>query len=384
MFQTSVNSYKPHILIADDSRGIVQLLRSFCEHEGYRTSEAYDGFQAIQMTQTLQPDLVMLDMNMPKASGLDVTKAIRSDTHLFDIPIIMLTGLTGREERLKAVSAGVSDFQNKPVDREELMLRVRNMLRMKKMSDLLQEHNRELEDLVQQRTRELEKVLAEVTEANRSIHEGYAETINRLAVVSEYRDEDTGMHIKRVSLNSREIASALGMDSGYVENLGYAAVTHDIGKVAIPDQILLKNGSFTDLERSLMMKHTVIGAQMLSGSNSPYLNMAEKVALTHHERWDGSGYPNQLFGETIPLEGRIVSLADQYDALRTQRTYKPAFSHKKTYDILTLGDQRTSPEHFCPEVLSAFKRIHLRLEEIYQNFQDSLTLQNSLADTLSN
>jgi len=195
----------------------------------------------------------------------------------------------------------------------------------------------------------------------------YIETIHRFAAMAEYKDEHTGKHIKRIGLYSRELAEEIGMDDEFLHGIYYAAPMHDIGKMGIPDAVLCKQGTLSPEEFNVIKTHSAIGASILKNSISPFLIMAEQIALSHHERRDGSGYPQGLKEDAIPLAARIVNLVDQYDALRSERSYKPALSHPKVFKILTAGDGRTQPRYFDQRVLEGFKRIHRRLEEIYES-----------------
>ena len=356
---------KKTILVADDDEGIVGLLRMLCEESGYRTISASNGKEAFALAISDPPDIVVLDGNMPVQDGFDTTKQLKSDVRTKHIPVIMLTGLLTREDRLRGIAAGANDFLTKPVDGEEFALRVSNNLKIKEYHDFLQHHAEILELEVQARTAEIRGALDELKAANSLVTSGYVDTIYRLAVVSEFKDEGTGLHIKRIGFLAKELASDLGMAGDFVESIFHASMMHDIGKVGIPDSIMLKTGPLTDDEWKRMREHTETGARILSGSASPYLIMAELIARSHHERWDGGGYPGGLMGVAIQVAGRLTNIVDQYDALRTRRSYKPGLVHDATMEIITKGDGRTLPTHFDPQVLEAFSRCHRRFEEIY-------------------
>jgi putative two-component system response regulator len=352
------------ILLADDDESVLLLLKTLCEDLGHRTFEAMNGQDAVEKAVLHMPDLVILDCSMPRKNGIEATRELKADPRTSQIPVIMLTGLTTREDRLAGIAAGANDFLTKPIDAEDLLLRVKNNLKIKEFQDFLKHHNEILEAQVGERTVELRKALGR-------IKSGYIDTIYRLAVVSEYKDEDTGSHIKRISWYAREMAVLLGMDGDFTEAIFHASMMHDIGKVGIPDDIILKPGALSKEEWETMKSHAARGAAILIGSDSPYLKMAEQIARSHHERWDGSGYPAGLKGEAIPFAARVVNIVDQYDALRTRRPYKPAFSHEQAFAVIVNGDGRTMPAHFDPHVLDSFASNHKVFEAVFEERKDA-------------
>jgi putative two-component system response regulator len=267
---------------------------------------------------------------------------------LIAVPVL---GLDDQKSRLEALANGAEDYLPKPVNPLELSMRVRNHLRLKEYGDFLASLNNVLETRVQERTAQLQ--------------ENYRETIYLLTSAAELRDETTGSHVRRISHYASRLARAMKADSEFVDTIFYASPMHDIGKIGIPDHILLKRGPLSSEEWITMKKHAEIGAKILETGTSPYMKMGALIALTHHECWDGSGYPSGIRGEEIPLPGRIMLLCDQYDALRGQRPYKPPIEHRAVVKILTEGDGRTRPEQFCPAVLDAFESCKDDFERIY-------------------
>ncbi|MCA9472521.1 MAG: HD domain-containing protein [Nitrospirales bacterium] len=218
--------------------------------------------------------------------------------------------------------------------------------------------------------RDLKKSYDAEQQKNRELEQAYAETIVRLSLASRYKDEETGGHIERLSHYAKRLALAIGWPMEEAEQLYAAAPMHDVGKIGIPDAVLGKQGPLEEEEWEMVKQHPSLGASLLAGSSSPLLIMAREVAITHHERWDGSGYPYGLQGEAIPLAGRIVMLADHYDALRSRRPYKLAFSHKKTCDVMLNGNDRTKPSHFDPRLLEAFREMHTEFDQIYSRVME--------------
>jgi len=347
---------RPLVLVVDDDESMRELLRKQMERDGYRVNTAGDGRGALARAEAEPPDVVLLDALMPGMDGFQVAEALKVSAPTRTVPIIMVTGLNDQQSKLRALKAGAQEFLTKPVDRSEVSLRVQNVLMLKEYSNFLADQNRILEQRVQERSRQ---VLA-----------SYRETITTLCRAATYKDEETGGHVRRISYYTEDIASTLGMNAAFCETIHYASPMHDIGKIAIPDAILRKAGTLNPSEWDIMKSHTTLGAQLISSGDSPYLQMGAEIALHHHERWDGGGYPAGAKGQVIPISARIMNICDQYDALRSQRPYKAALPHERAVEIITAGDGRTMPSHFDPDVLGAFKRSAERFRKIFESVKE--------------
>lgn len=297
-------------------------------------------------------DLVLVDYMMPDMDGIEFVKRLRALPGYEHVPIVMVTVHDDRKVRYAALDAGITDFLTKPVDARECLARCRNLLMLRRQQLALEDRRRLLEHMVEDATRE--------------VREREKETLLRLARAGEYRDEETGYHLIRMARYSRLIASAIGLGRDDAETVELAAPLHDIGKIGIPDQILLKPGTLNDGEWQIMRRHPVIGHEILKGSASKYVRMGALIALGHHERYDGSGYPNGLVGDHIPLCARIVAIADVYDALTSLRPYKPAWPSEKAFTYMATQRGR----HFDPRLLEAFTALQKEILEIQNQWRD--------------
>jgi len=367
---------KNTILIVDDEENNVELLCEHCFLMGYKTIKAYNGTEAVEISNLHRPDLIIMDVRMPHMDGFEATERIKSNPSTAHIPIIIVTSLDTRKDKLTGISKGANDFLNKPIDFEELKLRIENNLRIKHYLDFLKTQSHDLAKEVFEKKISLNDAFAQLKSAQDEVKEGYIETLQRLTMAAEYKDPETGSHIKRITFYTKELAIDLGLDNDFIEKIFHASAMHDIGKVGIPDHILLKNGPLDRSEWEVIKTHSAIGANILKNSKSPFVKMGEDIAYAHHERWDGSGYPRGLKGEEIPLSARIMNICDQYDALRSSRPYKSGFDHQTTMNIITIGDKRTIPEHFDPDILHTFKTTSKRMNEIFQSFKDHQSLDS--------
>ena len=334
------------IMIVDDEEANRVILKGILQRGGFTQIMALeDPRQAVERFLSFEPDLLIVDYHMPGVTGLALMD--RLQPHLPEyFPILMLTADVRQELREQALASGAKDFLNKPVNAAEVQLRVRNLLEARHFHGELQKQNERLEEKVSARTEQLERTQIEM--------------LVRLAKAAEFRDDETGDHIWRVAHTSALIGRELGLDPERVELLLRAARLHDVGKIGIPDGILLKPRGVTAAEFAVIQSHTTIGGDLLSGGTTPLIQMAEVIARTHHERWDGAGYPEGLEGEDIPLEGRILAVADAFDALTHDRAHRRAVSHQAAVEEI----QAHRGRQFDPQVVDAFLAIEARGELI--------------------
>ncbi|MCP5163039.1 MAG: two-component system response regulator [Hahellaceae bacterium] len=346
MPEAGLPSDKQVILVVDDTPENIDVLRGTLR-EDYKVKAALNGEKALALAfAEPHPDLILLDIMMPGLDGYDVCKALKSNPSTRRIPVIFITAKTAEEDEEKGLSLGAVDYITKPISPPIVQARAKTHL-------ALSNQNRYLEQKVRERTREL--------------HETRLEIIRRLGRAAEFKDNETGLHVIRMSHYSRLIAQSVCTDPQWVELLFNAAPMHDIGKIGIPDRILLKPERLDQDEWEIMKKHPEFGAKIIGEHPSELLRMAREIALTHHEKWDGSGYPNQLTGEQIPLASRIIALADVFDALTTQRPYKKAWPVDEA--LKYINDKRG--QHFDPGLVDILPQILPEILEIKQRYSEN-------------
>ena len=356
---------RKRVLVIDDDDGIRKITQMLVEGLGHDVEAARDGIEGLAKLQ-LGVDLVLLDVVMPGLDGFDVCRRIRQDPAGRDVPVIMVTSLETREHRLHAVEAGANDFIAKPVEETELRVRATSLLKLKATQDELKRYHAHLETMCEERTASLRKALEHMAEAQRTAYQAQLETVERLAILAEYKDKVTARHIQRMSEYSAVIARGLRLPPAEVELILHASRMHDVGKIAVPEAILRKPSELDSQEWKVMRQHSAIGSRILENSSSQILQAGRVIALHHHERWDGAGYPSGLSGSDIPLWGRICAVADVFDAVTSERPYKPAFPNDEALQLLRDGKGK----HFDPRVVDVFFECLEEILKIQEKFKD--------------
>ena len=364
-----------HILVIEDDPMNNRLLVAILTRLGYIVDAAFDGVSGLEKVESSPPDLILLDLNLPRMDGYEVARRLKHSDKTKIIPIVVVSSFAEVENRIKALEAGADDFLSKPVDQVELRARVQSLLKVKVYNDYMVNYQKTLEDEVNQRTHQLRQAFDELKNATEKIRQASLDTTIRLAQAAEYKDEETGGHIKRMGYYAAAIAKAMSLSPQDIEAILYAAPMHDVGKIGIPDRILLKPGSLDEEEWKVMRQHTSIGGNILSGSDSHVIQMAEQIALSHHEKWDGSGYPKGFKGLEIPVWGRICAIADVFDALTTKRPYKKALSVEHSLDIL----DKSRGTHFDPDVFDVFFSIKEEILSIRKTYDDPVSEEKIIA-----
>lgn len=332
------------------------LLEQMLNNAGYTSvSTTTNPDEVVNLFDTNHYDLILLDLQMPGMDGFEVMAKLKEMDPDSYLPVLVITAQPNH--KVHALQVGAKDFISKPFELSEVLARVRNLLEVRLLHKRLKEYNTQLELKVQERTNELQ--------------ESNLETLYTLARAVEFKDEDIGTHVQRISYCTQAFARLLHQDDDFIKRIFFSSPLHDVGKIGVPDHILLKPGPLTPEEWKIMRGHTTMGAKILGNRKSHYLKMGAEIAQNHHERWDGGGYPNGLSGDQIPLSARIMNICDIYDALRSKRPYKHAFSHPQTVEIITNGDGRTQPEHFDPVILDTFTQHHLAFRDIFDEYTSS-------------
>jgi putative two-component system response regulator len=332
-----LNAQRPKILIVDDNPRNAAIIEGYIRPH-YDTIKAYSGEECLEIIEKEAIDLVILDVILPGINGYDVCKRIKGNKATKHIPVILIPALPAGHEKIRSVQVGAEDFIDRPFGMNEVVARVKAILKIK---DLYSDLER--------------------------INDALLHTIHALSRAAESNDDVTGKHILRVSRYSMLLSKELGLPEEFVHDIGIAAQTHDVGKIHIHPDILRKPAKLTSTEFEIIKQHPIYGARILG--EHPKLKMAHIISLTHHECWDGSGYPYGLKGEIIPIEGRIIKIVDQYDALRSLKPYRPSYNHSKACRIISEGDGKTMPYHFDPRVLKTFESVAGQMENIYDELK---------------
>jgi putative two-component system response regulator len=337
-----------NVLVVDDDSAIRHMIARILARSGYCCAEASDPGSALSIADRQPFDLVMCDVNMPGGSGLGLVRELREGHP--DIAVLMVSGMDDPKTAALAIDSGAYGYIVKPFETNEILIAADNALRRRQLEIENRQHRKHLELVVAERTADLTATVERLSTAERALRASQEEAIRRLAHAAEFRDPTTGAHLNRVSRTCGLLAEHCGLGRTRAELIRIASPMHDIGKIGVPEEILRKPGKLTEAEMDEIRKHPVMGSEILAGSDSELLQIGGVIALTHHERWDGTGYPYGLKDDAIPIEGRIVALADVFDALTSERPYKAAFS--VDHALALMLDERG--RHFDPELLDVF------------------------------
>lgn len=356
----------PQILIVDDTKPNIEILEGALSQENYGLHVALSGKRALELVQRNVPDLILLDVMMPEMDGYETYRRLRAIESCKDVPVIFLTAQVENESEMRGLELGAADYVTKPFNQGLLKLRIRNQLERKFYRDRLAELVSKKTEELSQKTKDLQKTLQVM--------------LTSLGALAEFRDNETGAHIRRTQFIVRKLAKEMSAEKKFsdvfssaeiIEEYAIAAPLHDIGKVGIRDDILRKPGPLTPEEREEMKKHTVLGYQVLLSAtkelhDNPMVVIAAEIAKSHHEKWDGTGYPEGISGTAIPIGARLMAVADVYDALVSRRVYKAPLSHEESVAIIHEG----SGKHFDPDVVKAFDKIVGEMPDLYEKIAD--------------
>ena len=350
-----------NILVVDHQKLNIAMIKKILQRDGYDgIKSTQDPFSVVSFCEEEDIDLIILDIKMPNLDGFGIISSLQEELGEGRIPpVLVVTDVTEQEFRREALIFGARDYIVRPFDIREFLARVHNMLEVWQAQQMVKFQKELLEEKVLERTRELR-------EAHDQLQESQLDVVWRLGRAAEYRDNETGLHIIRMSQIAAVLGRAYGMEEEAADLLQVASPMHDIGKLGIPDRVMLKPGKLDEEEWKVMQTHAQIGADILAGGSSELMKMAHKIALTHHEKWDGSGYPNGLKGEDIPLEGRICAVADVFDALTSERPYKKAWSIDETMNFI----QSESGKHFEPRLVKLLEEKLLKILEIKAKYTE--------------
>jgi putative two-component system response regulator len=350
---------QPIVLVVDDEPMNLRLFSAMLVPLGFHVLLSPNGKQGIAQAKENDPDVILLDVMMPEMDGYEVLRCLKEDERTAYLPVVMVTALRDVDDRVRALELGADDFLTKPVDKTELQARVKSLVKVKAYYNTLRDYHEQLRREVEQKTEEVRFAFEKVKNTT-------LDTIYRLSQAAVFKDEGTGSHIQRISRLAAVVARKMGLDALTIESILYAAPMHDVGKIGIPDYIVLKPYRLTPDEWAIMKEHTTIGAKILEGSEAGFVKIAELIALTHHEQWDGGGYPLGLKGEQIPLVGRITAIVDVFDALVSSRPYKEPFTLDEALGIIRNGNGT----HFDPRVVTAFFEVWEEIIAIRNQFRD--------------